>query len=112
MDDKVVKWYAIAVVISVVTLIRGPEIIMAILYDSIIVGGPMDNWYLVMHLTGLAFLIIIAIVYDVSRGKHGQPPLQREGYIIAAVIVAFVIAYAVAVIYVIGIIGPPGRYVI
>jgi len=112
--DKVAKWYVIAAVISVVTLVRGPEIIIAVLYDTIMVGGPMDIWYLVMHLTGLAFLIITYLVYDISRGKHayGQPPLQREGYILAAIIIALMIVYTVAITWVIGYCGSPGRYVI
>jgi len=108
------KWYVIAAVISVVTLIRGPEIIIVVLYDTIMSGGPMDIWYFVMHLTGLAFLIITHLVYNISRGKYayGQPPLQIEGYILAVVIIALMMVYVAEISWVIGYCGPPGRYVI
>jgi len=89
----VFHWYYFYLLIS--TIFNFPEIIIVVLYDTIMSGGPMDMWYLVMYLTGLAFLIITYLVYNISRGKYayGQPPLQIEGYILAVVIIALMMVY-------------------
>jgi hypothetical protein len=107
VNDKATKRYAIAAVIIIVMNEIAPEIAIAVLYgaNSFAIFPPIDNWRLVMHLAGVAFLIVVAIVYDLSRGKHArkQPAPHQEEHAIAAVIIAVVTTYAIGVTYLMGI---------
>lgn len=105
VGNKGAKRYIIVVVIIIVMLIMGPEIAVAVFFGTIgFAGVEVNNWRLVMHLIGIAFLIVMAIVYYFSRGKHAakQTPPRREGHVIAAVIIAVVTTYAIGVNYVMG----------
>jgi len=102
VGDKGAKGYVIVVFIIVLTLIMGPEIAVTVFFGTNgFASVEITNWRLVMHLMGITFLIVIVIVYYFSRGKHAakQTPSRREGYVIAAVIIAVVTTYAIGVNY-------------
>lgn len=112
MGDKGAKGYVIAVFIIILMLIMGPYIAeAAIIYMNDLVAIEVDNWPWLMHLTGIAFLIVMVIVYYFSRGKHAdkQTPSRWEGYIIAATIIATVTTYAIGVNYLMGMYVPIGK---
>jgi len=105
VGDKGSKGHVIAVVIIIATLIMGPEIAVAVFFGTIgFASVEVNNWRLVMHLMGITFLIVVAIVYYFTRGKYAakQTPPRREGHLIAAVIIAVVTTYAIGVNYVMG----------